>query len=110
MSITIKEPYVIGEKTSALDYQFQDSGGVIINITGFAAEYHVQERFGAPSVLSATIPTGTDGKVRHVFTGTEFTTPGDYTGQFIVGNGTNRYASVRIKFTVASVIGTMPNI
>lgn len=112
MSVTIKEPYVVGEKTSPLDYQYLDGtpSGAPINITGYSAEYHIQERYGPVVVLVATINDGPNGIVRHVFTGTEFSTPGEYWGQFWVGNGTNRYASTRIKFTVAAALGTVPSI
>jgi len=110
MSVTIKEPFVVGEKPAPLDYQFLDANGAVINITGWSAEWHIQERYGAPVILTATISDGPNGKVRHTFTGTEFATPGSYTGQFWVGNGTNRYASTAIKFTVAAAIGTVPSI
>lgn len=110
MSVTIKEPYVVGEKPSPLDYQFLDAAGAAINITGFSAEFHIQEQYGSAIILTATISDGPNGKVRHTFTGTEFPSAGNYRGQFWVGNGTNRYASVMIKFTVAAAIGSAPSI
>lgn len=110
MSVVINEPYVMGEKPSPLEYQFQDASGVAINITGFTAKFQYQEHDGAPTVASATVPTGTDGKARYTFLGTEFTTAGRYRAEFIVGNGTNRYVSTDIRFNVAVPVGTMPNI
>lgn len=108
--ITISEPYVIGEKPSPLDYQFQDSTGAVINITGFTAKFSYQERDGAAVTANATVPLGTDGKARYTFTGNEFATAGHYRAAFVVGNGTNRYESVLIEFCVATGVGIMPSI
>jgi len=110
MSIKISEPYVIGEKPSPLEYQFQDASGTVINITGFTAKFNYKERDGAAVTANATVPTGTDGKARYTFLGTEFTTAGHYRAAFIVGNGTNRYESVLIEFDVSTGVGTMPSI
>jgi hypothetical protein len=108
--ITISEPYVIGEKPSPLEYQFQDSTGAVLNITGYTAKFQWQERDGAAQSASATVPTGTDGKARYTFTGTEFATAGHYRAAFIVGNGTNRFESVEINFDVSIGVGSMPSI
>jgi len=110
MTVTIKEPYVVGEKPAPLVYQYLDSTGQPISIAGWVAEFHVKERFGSPSVFSASIFDGPSGKVQHVWTGSEFSTPGEYYAQFWVGNDTYRYASTLIKFKVASVIGTVPSL
>src|SRR3954471_13563469 len=103
--ITISEPYVVGEKPSPLEYQFLDSTGAIINLTGFTAKFNYVERDGVAVSAAATIPTGTDGKARYTFTGTEFATAGHYRAAFIVGNGTNRYESVEINFDVSIGVG-----
>jgi len=110
VSIKITEPYVIGEKPSPLEYQFQDASGAVINISGFTAKFNYQEHDGAPVTASATVPTGTDGKARYTFLGTEFATAGRYRAAFIVGNGTNRYESVEIHFDVSTGVGIMPSI
>lgn len=108
--ITLSEPYVIGEKPSPLEYQFLDASGAVINITGYTAKFNYKENDGVAVSASASVPTGTDGKARYVFTGTEFTTAGHYRAAFIVGNGTNRYESVEINFDVSIGVGPMPNI
>lgn len=108
MSVTIKEPYVMGEKPAPLVYAFLDASGNPIDVTGWAAEFHIQERFGSPIVLTASIASGASGQVEHVWTGLEFPTPGKYTGQFWVGNGTFLYASTAIYFHVAAPVGTTP--
>jgi BppU N-terminal domain len=108
--ITIAEPYVIGEKPSPLEYTFLDGGGAIINLTGYTAKFQWQERDGTAQSASATVPTGTDGKVRYTFTGNEFPTAGHYRAAFIAGNGTNRFESVEINFDVSIGVGSMPSI
>lgn len=108
--IQLSEPYVIGEKPSPLEYQFQDSNGAVLNLTGFTAKFQWQERDGTAQSANATIPTGTDGKARYTFTGTEFATAGHYRAAFIVGNGTNRFESVEINFDVSIGVGSMPSI
>lgn len=108
--VTITEPYIVGEIPSPLEYQFLDAAGTPINVSGWAAELHIQEKFGTATVLTASVSDGPNGKVRHVFSAGELTTPGSYRAQFWAGNGVNRYASVDIKFTVATSVGTAPAI
>lgn len=106
--ITIIEPYVIGEKSQPLEYQFLDANGAILNITGFTAKFNYTERDGVAVTAAATVPTGTDGKARYTFTGTDFATAGHYRAAFIVGNGVSRYESVEIHFDVSIGVGAMP--
>jgi hypothetical protein len=108
--IQIAEPYVIGEKPSALEYQFLTGGGAVINLTGFTAKFNYQERDGAPVTANAVISDGPNGKALYTFTGNEFATAGRYRAAFIVGNGTNRYESVEINFVVSTGVGVMPSI
>jgi baseplate upper protein BppU len=108
--ITLSEPYVIGEKPSPLVYQFQDSGGTAINITGFTAKFLYQEHDGAAVTANAAVSDGPNGKAQYTFTGNEFATAGHYRAAFVVGNGTNRYESVEINFDVSTGVGTMPSI
>lgn len=103
-------PYVVGEKPAALEYAFLDSSGTAIDITGWTVKFQCQEQFGSVFTGSGTVSNGTAGKALYAFTGAEFPTPGTYRGQFWVGNGTNRFASVDIRFTVASAVGTAPSI
>jgi hypothetical protein len=110
VSVTIKEPYVIGEKSSPLTYQFQDSGGAAIDITGYTAKFQYQEHDGSATVVSATVTDGPNGKVTYIWTGSEFTTAGRYRAQFWAGNGTNRFASTDILFEVALPVGPVPSI
>jgi hypothetical protein len=109
-TITIAEPFVIGEKPSPLEYQFLDALGAAINLTGFTAKFNYQEQYGAATSANATVSDAVNGKVTYVWTGAEFTTAGRYTAYFWAGNGTNRYASVKVEFTVALPVGPTPNI
>lgn len=110
--IVISEPYIMGEKPSPLIYQFLDANGVAINITGWTVKFNYQERDGV-AVTGAgvtSVSDGPNGKAMYTFTGAEFTTAGHYRAEMIVGNGTNRYISVEINFTVAVPVGTVPSI
>jgi hypothetical protein len=109
MSVIIG-PYVVGERPSSLTYQFLNSSGAVIDISGFTAKLNYQERDGAAVSVNASVSDGPNGKATYAFTGSEFATAGHYRAQFIVGNGTNRFISVDITFDVAVPVGTVPNI
>lgn len=103
-------PYVAGEKPAPLTYQFLDSAGVPINITGWTAKFSYQERDGVAVTANAAVTDGTNGKATYTFTGAEFATAGRYRAEFIVGNTTNRFISIDIIFDVAVPVGTVPAI
>lgn len=109
MSVTIG-PYVIGEKPPALTYQYLDSSGTALNLTGYTAKFSYQERDGAAVTANASVSDPANGKVTYTFTGSEFATAGHYRAEFWTGNTTNRYASVDILFDVAVPVGTPPAI
>jgi len=101
---------VIGEKPPALVYQFLDSTGVALNLTGYTAKFSYQERDGAAVTANATVSDPANGKVTYIFTGSEFATSGHYRAEFWTGNLTSRFASVDIIFDVAVPVGTVPAI
>lgn len=103
-------PYVMGEKPAPLTYQFLDSTGAAINLTGYTAKFSYQEHDGSATVAAATVSDPANGKVQYTFTGSEFATAGRYRAQFWAGNGTNRFASVDILFDVAVSVGAAPSI
>lgn len=103
-------PYVVGEKPASLAYSFLDSSGAPINIQGWTVKFQCQERFGSVFYGSGSVSDGPNGTALYVFTGAEFPTAGQYRAEFWVGNGTNRFASVDIKFTVAAPVGAPPSI
>lgn len=103
-------PYVVGEKQPPLVYQFLDSDGAPIVLSGFAVEFVVRERSGPPSSYTGTLYNAVNGQVSYAWTGAEWPTPGRYMAEFFVGNGTNRYASLLINFTVRAPVGAVPQI
>lgn len=103
-------PYVVGEKPPPFEYQFFDADGAAINLTGYTAGFNVQRVDGAVVTGAATITSATEGKVTHTWTGSEFPTSGRYWAEFWVGNGVNRFASLRLEFTVRMAVGTAPAI
>lgn len=111
MSVTAG-PYVQGEKTVDLVYQYLDENGAAIDLSGYnAATFQFQEHdAAAATVLTATISDPVNGKVSYTWTGTEFATPGRYRAQFWVGNGVHRITSVDIYFSVATPVGSVPSI
>lgn len=104
-------PYVVGEKPAPLEYTFLDSSGTPLDLTGYTAAFRCQERF-TPGAFDGTaaIPTGTDGIVVYTWTGSEFPTSGRYFAELWAGNGTNRFASLRIRFEVAAPVGDVPSV
>ena len=103
-------PYVVGEKPPPLEYTFLDAAGAAINLTGYTAKFHVQRTDAAALVFNATVSDPTGGKVTYTWAGTEFATPGSYWAEAWVGNSVNRFASLRLEFTVRASIGTAPSI
>jgi hypothetical protein len=104
-------PFVVGEKPMTLLYQFQDSNGAPLNLTGYTAKIMIKERDGAALTRAAVLSgTPTDGTVTYAWQGDEFPTPGSYEARFWVGNLAQRFASVLIEFAVAVNLGAVPNI
>lgn len=105
-------PYVVGEKPAPFVYTFQDYAGAALPITGYAAKFIVRrsdDPAGAQT-YNATVSNGAAGQVTYTWTGAEFPVPGHYLAEMWVGNGSNRFASVLIRFDVRSAVGPVPNI
>jgi hypothetical protein len=100
-SLTIG-PYVVGEKPAPLLYQFQDANGTPIDLSGYTAVFIYHERYGVPVEESANVVDPTNGQVQFIWDGDEFPTPGQYQARFWAGNGTNRFASLLIRYSVAA--------
>lgn len=104
------DTFVVGEKPNVLEYQFQNADGVAIDISGYTVKFIVKERDSLAVTFNATLSNGAQGKVQHVWDGTEFPTPGTYQARFWVGNGTQRFASALIQWKAADSQGPVPAI
>ncbi len=104
-------PYVVGEKPAPLVYQFLDSAGAPIDLTGYTVQFHYRRSDSGSAVTGAAVLSEpAAGRVSHVWTGTEFDTPGTWWAEFWAGNGTQRYASARMQAVVRAVVGGPPAI
>lgn len=108
-------PYVTGEIPIPLEYQYVDSLGSPLNLTGYTVRFQRGARGGgAPFTdavtVNAQLTDAVNGRVTYVWVAADFATPGDYAGMFFVGNGTNRYASWLITWTTCLSVDTPPSI
>lgn len=104
-------PYVVGEKQAPLEYQYLDSAGVPIDLTGYTAKFVFRERDSASAITANAVVTNpTSGKVTYTWTGTEFTTSGHWMAEFWVGNLAQRWCSWLILFDVRNSLGAVPSI
>ncbi len=73
-------------------YQFTDSDGTSIDLTGGTALLRVRTPSGASSTFIGTLTTetATDGKAYYVPRSTDFATSGAYVGEFRIQYGTTR--------------------
>lgn len=103
-------PYVRGEKQPPVVYQFRDANGVSIDLTGYAVSFTVATPSGVATSYTGTLYAPASGQVSYAWTGTEWPEAGTYTAEFWAGNGTVRYASIRIVFAVREPVGGVPQI
>lgn len=107
-------PYVVGEIPPPLEYTFLDASGLAINLTGYTVRFQQAEMHGGgfvdPSTVVATLADAVAGRVTYAWVNGDFAQPGRYGGMFFVGNGTNRYASWLITWTVCASVDTPPSI
>lgn len=100
-------PYTQGEVGDPLDYQFQDSNGDPIDLTGYTAKF-VYKRTGNTAVTrTALLSTPSNGTATYVWQTADMNTAGVYRGEFFVSNLTNTYASEPIVWRVRSAV-TVP--
>lgn len=105
--------FTAGEKPAPLTYTYTDFNGVVIDLTGYSGKFVWREQTSPASLATtgnAVISAPATGKVTYTWTGQEFQNPGKYLGQFWVGNATNRWASVQIRWTVQASVGPVPAI
>lgn len=110
-SSTVIGPYVVGEKPAPLEYTFLDSSGSAMDLTGYTAEFVIRPVDGTSATThdaSITDPAG--GVVTYTWDGTEFSEPGKHWAEIWVGNTTNRFASLRMEYSVRASVGPVPAI
>ena len=105
--------YVGGEKPAPVTIQFTDSNGTNLDTSsGSWVARLVYKVDGADDTTAASDATATvNATGLATFTPpVALVTSGTYVGRLVIGNGTNRYASELIHWTVADMVGSMPNI
>lgn len=98
-------PYVVGEVPAPLVYTFLDAAGAPINLTGYAVTFSYRRDDDAVAVTGSAAVTGAAaGEVTLTWSSTPFAGPGRYFGEFWVGNGANRFASLLVTFVVRAAV------
>lgn len=110
-------PYRAGEIPPPLVVTFKDSAGVVIDLTSYQARWITQKHadtgwpaFTAsdPAVVTNTATvlnqTTNKGQVQYTWVAADFATAGYYEGEMWVGNGANRFASIRYIWQTTSAI------
>ena len=105
--------FAAGEIPPILSHTFTDFDGVVIDLSSFTtvamnieAVPGVTGPLGGGSVAYAT--DGTDGVLRYTWVADDMMEPSSYTAQMWVSNGTNRFASDLILYTVYDGPGDAP--
>jgi hypothetical protein len=110
--VVVLGPYTQGEIPEPFTYQFLDSEGVAIDMSGAAAKFYYGLADPDPTVelQDAEVTNGPEGRVRYVWAEDDLELPGTYKGDLWIGNGTLRLASLRLRWTVLPSVGTAPAI
>lgn len=105
-------PYVVGEIQSPLQYTFLESDGSPMNLTGYTAKFVTRpvDDESAVATYAASVSAPLAGEVTYAWTGAEILTPGRHWAQIWVGNTTNRFASLRMDYSVQASVGPVPSI
>ena len=105
--------FAAGEIPPRLSHTFTDYEQVVINLSTFTT---LAMNIEALPAVTGPLGTGviqfaaggTDGVVEYFWTATDMAEPGSYQAQMWVSDGTNRYASDLIIFTVYDGPGDAP--
>lgn len=98
--------FVEGEIPEPLEYQFLDSAGDPIDLTGFTATFHTRINT-VETDLAATVSDDENGIVTHIWLDGELERQGDRGSlrcEFVVTNGTNTYVSERLHGFISRAI------
>jgi hypothetical protein len=97
-------PYSVGEIPRPIEVQFLDAEGAALAITGFDAEFIIEQISGTAAAGlgagTASIADGPTGVAQYAWAAADFAQAGRYQGQMWVGDGTNRLASVELWWDV----------
>lgn len=103
--------FTTGEVPSLLQYTFRDYNGNPLDLTaGYVAKFVWAAQGGTATTGNAAITNPAGGVTEYTWIGPEFAVPGPHEAQFWVGNGTNRWASTKIVWTVQAGSGPTPAI
>lgn len=105
-------PYVAGEIPPAFTYTFLDDQGTPIPLNGFDAKL-VWKRRAVVTVVDPVIApnqTANPGQVTYTWQDGDLDIAGSYAADLWVGDGTYRFASVRLAWTVARAVAPAPEI
>lgn len=114
MTLNFKTPntdlgeFVVGEVPAPLQYEFLDSDGVPINLTGYTVQYLIREQHAAKSttvVRTGALITPLTGIVGYTWTALDFLDPGSYISEFKVTNTVQTWVSILITFAVRQAVG-----
>lgn len=90
---------------------YQDAAGQPIDISGMQVRFTFWERWTRqPTTRNGTVVNGSAGQAGYSFDGSEFASPGHWEADLWVGNGVNRIAADRFRWTVARSVGPVPAI
>jgi hypothetical protein len=104
-------PFVAGEVPDPLSYTFLYADGTPINLTGYQARFAYAEQAARDAPVSRTAALGpADGEVVYTWEAADLAVPGRYVGELWAGDGTLRYASVRVRWNVHRPVGPPPSI
>lgn len=104
-----------GEIPAPLEYTFKDADGNVISLFGggYNGRVSIRERWTPTPVVdnaTASVPNDTTGRITYTWSAAAFALPGEYFVHMWVGNGSNRFASEKIRYFVRDATGNVPSI
>lgn len=104
-----------GEIPAPLSYTFKDSDGNPISFLGggYNGRVSIRERWAVLPIVdnaAATVPNDATGRVVYTWTAVAFAQQGEYFVHVWSGNGSNRFASDKIRYFVRDAVGSVPSV
>ena len=103
-------PYTAGEIPPPVVYQFLNSAGTAITLTGYTVKFLYRVGSATAVTRDATLDNGATGTVSYTWVVADLATAGNVTGEFVVGNATNRYGSERLSWVILEPVTTYPSV